>query len=124
MHRPQNILLRRLAHRILQIIRQDHHILSLIPEILKQVTRHVLDIVDAPAQLPALPEIVDPDQQRLATPGAVRVLEVVVLGRAVAEALRGAGGGRGGLVVAVHVGVGVDGWETWRRGGWLASCIF
>ena len=116
MHRPQNILLRRLAHRILQIIRQNHHILPLIPKVLKQVTRHVLDVVDAPAQLAPLPEIVDPDQQRLATARAVRVLEVVVLRRAGAETLRRAGRGRGSLVVAVHVGVGVYGWDTWGRG--------
>lgn len=116
MHRPQDILLRRLAHRVLQIVRQDHHVLALIPKVLKQVRRHVLDVVDAPAQLPALPEVVNPDQQRLAPPGAVRVLEVVVLRRAVAEALRGAWGGCWGLVVAVHVGVGVGGGDTWGRG--------
>lgn len=47
MHRPQNILLRRLAHRVLQIVRQDYHVLALIPKVLKQVRRHVLDVVDA-----------------------------------------------------------------------------
>lgn len=123
MHSAQNILLRRLAHRVLQIIRQDDHVLTLIPKVLKQVRRHVLDVVDAPAQLPALPEVVDPDQQRLAPPRAVRVLEVVVLRRAVAKSLGSAGGRGGRLVVTVHVGVGVDRWETWGRGGHLLAGI-
>ena len=102
MHRPDDVRLGRLAHRVLLVIRQRHHILPLVPEVLVQVSGHVLDVVDAPAQLPALPEVVDPDQQRLPAPRAVRVLELVLprcaRARTAASALAGARGALGPVV--------------------------
>jgi len=34
MHCPQDVLLRGLAHRVLLVIREDHHIIPLVAEIL------------------------------------------------------------------------------------------
>jgi hypothetical protein len=115
MHGAQDILFRRLAHGVLQVVGEDDHVLALVAEVLEQVRRHVLDVVDAAPQLPALPKVVDPDQQRLAPARAVRVLEGVVLRRSLAEALRRARGWWGGLVVPVHVGVRVGSRDTCRR---------
>ena len=111
-HGAQDILLGRLAHRVLQVVGQDDHILALVAEVLVQVRRHVLDVVDAAPQLSALPEVVDPDQQRLAATRAVRVLEGVVRRRG-REALRRAGR-RGGVAVA-GMAVRVGWWGTCRE---------
>ena len=91
LHRPENIRLGRNTHRILLIIRKNHHILAPIPELVMQEDRHVGDIVDAPAQLVRLACVVDADEQG-ATTGARGVLEVVMRGRAVAEVLGALGG--------------------------------
>jgi len=88
LHSPQNILLRRLIPRILLVIRQYHHVLPPVPELLRQECRHVLNVVDAPAELALLAEVVDADQQRLPLARAVGVLERVALWGAVAELLR------------------------------------
>ena len=87
MHRPQNVRLRRLTHRILLVVRQDDHVLALVTEVLVQVRRHVLDVVDATSELAALVEVVDADEEGFATTGAERVLESVAAGSAVAELL-------------------------------------
>lgn len=65
MHRSQYVLFRRLAHRILLIIRQDNHVLSGVSEVAIEVCRHVLHVVDAASQLPPLTKVVDTDQQSL-----------------------------------------------------------
>ena len=77
MHRPQNIRLGRLTHRILLIVRQEDHILPSIAKVLFEVGGHVSNIVDATTKLPSLVEVVDPDEKRLSTAGAIRVLEIV-----------------------------------------------
>ena len=92
LHRPENIRLGRNTHRILLIIRKNHHILAPIPELVVQEDRHVGDIVDAPAQLVRLAGVVDADEKGATTACACRVLEVVVRGRAVAEVLGALGG--------------------------------
>lgn len=85
MHRPQDVSLRRLAHGVLLVVRQQHHVLARVAEVLVQIRRHVLDIVDTTTQLALLPEIVDSNQQGLALTSASRVLETVSLWSSVAE---------------------------------------
>lgn len=46
MHCSQDILFRRLTHRVLLVVRQDHHVLSLITKVAVQISRHVLNIID------------------------------------------------------------------------------
>lgn len=58
-HGSEYVLLRRLAHRILLVVCQDDHVLSLVAEVSIQVGRHVLHIIDASTKLATLPEIVD-----------------------------------------------------------------
>lgn len=107
-HSPKNVSLGGLTHGVLLIIRQDNHVFASVSEVLVQVGGHVLDIVDTSAQLALLVEVVDTDQQRLSLAGAARVLEVVALRRALAEADRVARGRCRGAVVALVVGVMVD----------------
>lgn len=61
-HGAEDIRLGRLAHGVLLVIGQDHHILAGVAEVLVQVGGHVLDVVDTSAQLTFLTEIVDSDQ--------------------------------------------------------------
>lgn len=82
-HGSQYVRLCRLAHRVVLVIRQAHHVLSLVAEVSIQVGGHVLHVVDAPSQLAALAEIVDSNQESLSSTGAVGVLEGVPAGRAV-----------------------------------------
>lgn len=70
-HRSQDVLLRRLTHWILLVIGENHHILTSIPEVLVQVGRHVLDIVDASSQLPSLTKVVDSNQKSLPSAATV-----------------------------------------------------
>ena len=84
-HGAQNIRLSRLTHGVLLIIGEEDHVLAGIAEILVQVCRHVLDIVDTSAKLTLLTKVVDSDQQRLALTSAARVLEAIPLRGAVAE---------------------------------------
>lgn len=72
---------------ILLVVGQDDHVLALVAVALDQEGGDVLDVVDAAAQLALLAEVVDADQQRLALPRAVRVLEGVALRGPVAELL-------------------------------------
>lgn len=58
-HGTQNVLLGRLAHGILLIVRKDHHVLSLVAKMFGQVRRHIANIIDAPSQLATLPKIID-----------------------------------------------------------------
>lgn len=89
MHRPEYVLLGRLAHGVLLVVGEDDHVLALVSKVLGQVGGHVPHVVDAPAQLAALAKVVDADQQGFPLAGALRVLEGEALGVAVAEALRG-----------------------------------
>lgn len=85
MHRSQYVLLCRLAHGILLIIRQDDHVFSRIAEVTVEVGRHVLHVVDASSQLSPLPEVIDANQQSLPSSGTIGVLVTVSLRCATAE---------------------------------------
>lgn len=87
MHRAEDVGLGRLAHWILLIIGQEHHVLALVVEVLVEVSRHVLNIVDASSKLPSLTKIVDANQQRLPSAATIRVLELIALRRTVAKIL-------------------------------------
>lgn len=104
-HRPQDILLGRLAHRVLLVVGEDHHVLSLVTEVLDEVRRHVPDIVDAPPELPSLAKVVDPHQERLPPTRAVGVYKRVAVRRTCAKVLWPAGRRRRHGMVAVNVRV-------------------
>lgn len=102
MHSAKNVCLGRLAHRILLVIGQKDHVLASITEVLVQVRRHILHIVDTSTQLTFLAEVIDTNQQGLSLACTAGVLEVVALGSAVTE---GDGvGGRGSRTTALAVG--------------------
>ena len=84
-HSPKNVCLGRLAHWVLLVIGQEHHVLASIAEVLVQVGRHVLDIVDTSAQLTFLAEVIDTNQQGLSLACTAGVLKVIALGSAVTE---------------------------------------
>lgn len=95
-HRPQNILLRRLADGILLVVGEYHHVLPLIPKVRHQVPRHVAHVVDASPQLAPLAKVVDADQESLAHARTHRVLILVARRRPVAELARVGRRGRRG----------------------------
>lgn len=102
-HSPKYVCLGRLAHRILLVISQEHHVLASIAEVLVQVGRHVLDVVDTAAQLTFLAEIIDTNQQGLSLSCTAGVLEAIALGSAVTEGDGVAGRGKrtAGLTVGL-----------------------
>jgi hypothetical protein len=103
-----------LAHGVLLVVGQDHHVLALVAEVLVQVAAHVLDVVDAAAQLALLAKVVDADEQGFPAAGAVGVLEGVATWRALTEVLGLARRRRGRGVVSLDVSITVDGWEGCR----------
>ena len=105
MHSPQNVLFRRLAHGVLLIVGQDHHVFTGVSEIAVQVTRHVFHIVDASSQLPFLSKVVDTDQQGLTPACTARVLEIVTLRCALAKAMVPLRRWRRGVMVSLDIGV-------------------
>lgn len=74
-HRLENVGLGRLAHGIMLVVGQEHHVLALIPKVTVQIRAHVLDIVYAAAQLTPLTKVVDTNEQRFPSTVACRVLE-------------------------------------------------
>lgn len=82
-HGSQDVLLRGLTHRVVLIICQAHHVLSLVAEVSVQVGGHVLHVVDTSSQLTTLTKVIDTDQQSFPSTAAVRVLKCVSVGRAV-----------------------------------------
>jgi hypothetical protein len=94
MHGSQDILLGRLAHRVLLVVGKNNHILSLITEMLGEVCSHVADIVDTAAELTALAKVVDSNEQSFPPASASRVSEVITGGCAVTELLGCRGRGR------------------------------
>lgn len=84
-HGAEDIGLGRLAHGVLLVIREEDHIFAGISEVLIEICRHVLNIVNASSQLTLLAEIVDSNQQCLSLTSTARVLEVVTLWSAVSE---------------------------------------
>ena len=81
MHGSQDILLGGLAHRILLIIGQNDHVLSLVAEVLCQVSRHVSDVVNTTSELTALAKVVDADKKSFPAPGTVGIPEGIALRR-------------------------------------------
>lgn len=86
-HGAQDVLLGGLQHWVGLIVRQDHHVLALVPVKLHQKARDVPRVVDAALELRVGAKVVDADQQRLAPPGTGTVLERVALRRAMAKLL-------------------------------------
>lgn len=70
-HGTQDISFCRLAHGVLLVVSEQNHVLSGVPVALAQVVGHVLDVVDAAAQLAPLVKVVDTDQQSFPLPGTV-----------------------------------------------------
>lgn len=87
-HGAENVRLGRLAHGVLLVICEENHVLTGISEVLVEVCRHVLDIVDTSSQLTLLAEVVNSNQQCLSLSGTARILEVIALRGAVSERYR------------------------------------
>ena len=87
MHRTQNVLLGRLAHRVLLVIGEYDHVFSPIAKVLHKVGSHVANVVDTSAQLAPLTEVVDTNKESLPSAGAVGIPEGVAVGGAVAKLL-------------------------------------
>jgi hypothetical protein len=86
-HSTEDVLLGRLAHGVLLVICEDHHILSPVPKVLDEVRSHVADVVDASSQLPALAEVVDTDEKAFPAARAVGVSECIALRGSLAKVL-------------------------------------
>ena len=97
MHGAQDVRLGGLRHGVLLVIGQDDHVFSCVAKVLVQVCAHVLDVVDASAQLPPLAKVVDPNQQSFAPSGTVAVLKRIVVRCSLAEVMLAGGGGALGL---------------------------
>lgn len=91
LHGAEDVGLGGLEVGVLLVVGEQDHVLALVVVLVDQERRQVLDVVDAAAQLALLAKVVDTNQQCLATPVALRVLECVSLGCAVAELDRAAG---------------------------------
>jgi uncharacterized membrane protein len=113
-HCPQDIRLRRLAHRVLLVVGQSDHVLPLVSEEFVQIRAHVLHIVDATPELTPLAEVVDTNEQRFPATITCRVLERVSSRRAVAEVLCAGGWWWRCVMVSVCPLVAADGGHhTW-----------
>ena len=105
MHCAKDILLCRLAHRVLLIVRQNHHVFSRVAEVAVQVGGHVFDIIDAAAQLAFLVEVIDADEEGFAATGTGGVLEAVGGRSAGAEGLHLLRGWRRGVMISLDIGI-------------------
>lgn len=107
MHGSQDVLLGGLTLGVLLVVHQSHHVARVVAESLLQEPRHVLDIVDAAAQLSPLTDVIDADKQRLALPRAVTVRKRIVETRNAEAVLAGRRRvGSAGNVVLVGILVG------------------
>lgn len=88
MHGTEDVLFRGLTQWVLLVIREDHHVLSPISEMLNQVGRHIAHIIDTPSQLTTLTEVVDADQETFPPTRTVGVAESIALGGSLSEMLR------------------------------------
>jgi hypothetical protein len=107
-HGTKDVLLGGLAHAVLLVIGKNDHVLPPVAKLLSQKGCHIAHVIDAAAQLAALAEVIDTDQEGLTATRAFRVLEGIALRSATAELLRA--GGRclylRGSTVLVLVGYG------------------
>jgi hypothetical protein len=78
-----------------------------------QVIAHVLDIVDAAAELTFLAEIIDANEKGFPPTGTLRVLEIVASWSAMTELLGLLGWWAGCIRVALDVRVLGYSWEVW-----------
>lgn len=113
-HGTDDVLLGRVHDRVLLVICQEHHVLSLVPKPLDEELGQVLNIVDAAPELSILTKVVDTNQEGLALSSTVGVLEGVAFRRTVTKLLgccRGRRTGPGamtgvpGLVERIAIGV-------------------
>jgi hypothetical protein len=86
-HGSHDVCFGRLAHRIVLVVGQNHHVFSAISKLVVQETRHSRDIVDATLERVRLSDIIDPDEKGLSRARTVRVLKLVAGGSPVAETL-------------------------------------
>lgn len=105
MHCSEDVLLCRLAHGILLVVCQEHHVFSRIPKVSIQICGHILDVVYAPSELTLLTKVIDANQQCFSPTCAERVLEIVPLRCAVSESLLPLGWRWGSVVIALNIGV-------------------
>lgn len=89
------------------VICQDDHVFPLVVEVIVQVRRHILDVVDASFQLSSLPKVVDTDKECLTVTGTVRILEAVTLRSSMTETLHSLRWRWRSVRVTVYIGVGV-----------------
>ena len=77
MHGTENVLFGGLAHRVLLVVGQNNHIFSRVAKIAVQVSGHILDIVNAAAELAFLVEVVYANEESLATASTSGILKGV-----------------------------------------------
>ena len=101
------------------VVGQDDHVFPLVPMVLDEEGRQIVDVVDTATQLALLAKVVDTDEKSLSLARAVGVLEGIAVRGAMAEflGLRGRGRAGTGVVSSVagvweRISVGV---ETGRR---------
>lgn len=88
LHSANDVGLGGLQHLVARIISKDDHVFPLVVEMLDQEGGEIVSVVDATCELCVLAEVVDADQQSLALPGTIGVLEGIALWRTMAELLR------------------------------------
>lgn len=103
MHGPEEILFRRLAHRVLLVVGQDDHIFSFIAKVFGEIGGHIPRIVNTAAQLSSLAKIVYAYKKRFSPTGAITVLESVVCGSSMSKMLRAGGRRRRRTIIAMVV---------------------
>ena len=111
-HSTENVLFRRLAHWVLLIVGEKNHILSGVPKVRVEISRHVLDIVDTASKLTSLTEVVYANEKRFASTCAVGVLEAIPLRSTTAKTLHALGRRRRSIVVSGAVGICIHGRKT------------
>ena len=111
-HGAEDVLFRRLAHRVLLIVGEKNHILSGVPKVRVEIGRHVLDIVDTTSELTSLTKVVYADEKRFASTRAVGVLEAIPLRSTTAKTLHALGRRRRSIVVSGAVGICIHGRKT------------
>ena len=76
-----------MLNRVGLIVRQDDHVLPLVPIPLDKEGGDVMYIIDTASQFTVLPKVVDTNQQGLTLTGTVGVLESVATGSSMSKLL-------------------------------------
>ena len=90
------------------IISQDDHVFPFVVEVVIEVRRHILHIIDAPSQLSSLSKIVDSHKQSFPTSSASGVLVSIVVGSSITEALHCLWWWWGCVRITVDIGIRID----------------